>query len=65
MHDKAGFAVRLCPFTRKREFDEPRIILIDPFILICRLVVASTDIVTAVIAERYKAGESMDELAEY
>ena len=48
-HDKAGFAVRLYPFTRKRELDEPRIVVIDPFILICRLVVASTGIVTAII----------------
>lgn len=63
-HDKAGFAVRLYPFTRKRELDEPRIVVIDPFISFGRPVVASTGIVTAIIAERYKAGESMDELAE-
>jgi len=31
-HDKAGFAFRLYPFTRKRELDEPRIVVIDPFI---------------------------------
>jgi len=46
-HDKAGFAVRLYPFTRKRELDEPRIVVIDPFISFCRPVVASTGIVTA------------------
>jgi uncharacterized protein (DUF433 family) len=38
--------------------------VIDPFISFGRPIVASTDIVTAIIAERYKAGESMDDLAE-
>jgi len=43
-HDKAGFAVRLYPFTRKRELDEPRIVVIDPFISFGRPVVASASV---------------------
>lgn len=50
--DPAGVVARLYPFTRKRMPDEPRAIVIDP------------RIPTAIIAERYKAGESVDQLAD-
>ncbi len=63
-HDAAGHAVRLYPFTRKREVNEPRIVVIDPFISFGRPTISGTGITTSIIAERYKAGESMDELAE-
>ncbi len=67
-----GIPVRLYPFTRKRPhdlspaeaFDEPRHIVIDPHVAFGRPTLAGTGIPTEVIAERYKAGESMDELAE-
>lgn len=62
--DEAGLAVRLFPFTRKRQLEEPRVIVIDPLISFGRPVLVGTGIPTAVIAERYKAGESMDELAK-
>lgn len=62
--DPAGVAVRLYPFTRKRQPDEPKVVVMDPFVSFGRPVLAGTGIVTAVIAERYKAGESMDELAD-
>jgi len=62
--DPAGLAIRLYPFTRKRELTEPRYVLIDPFIAFGRPVLAGTGIPTAVIADRYKAGESIDELAD-
>jgi uncharacterized protein (DUF433 family) len=38
--------------------------VIDPRISFGRPVLAGTGIPTAVIAERYKAGESMDDLAD-
>ncbi len=63
-HDARGAAVRLYPFTRKRDPDEPRVVVIDPHVSFGRPVLAGTGIATAVIAQRYKAGESMDELAE-
>ncbi len=62
--DEAGFAVRLFPFTRKRLAEEPRAIVIDPYVSFGRPVLVGTGIATAVIAERYKAGESIDDLAK-
>jgi uncharacterized protein (DUF433 family) len=62
-HDKTGLAVRLYPFTRKREPDEPKVIVIDPWVSFGRPTISGTGIATAIIAERYKAGESVDELA--
>src|ERR1700674_295813 len=61
--DSAGLAIRLYPFTRKREASEPRYVLIDPYVAFGRPVLTGTGIPTAVIADRYKAGESIDELA--
>ena len=63
-HDAAGTAVRLYPFTRKRDLREPKVVVIDPHISYGRPVLVGTGIPTAVVAERYKAGESIDELAE-
>ncbi len=62
--DPSGIPIRLYPFTRKRQFEEPRAVVIDPYISFGRPVLAGTGIATAVIAERYKAGESIDELAD-
>lgn len=59
-----GLATRLYPFTRKRDPQEPKVVVIDPYISFGRPVLARTGIPTAVIAERYKAGESVDELAD-
>lgn len=61
--DSVGTAVRLYPFTRKRQMDEPRVVVIDPTISFGRPVLAGTGIPTGAIAERYKAGESVPQLA--
>ncbi len=61
--DPAGVPVRLYPFTRKHEADEPRVVVIDPYVSFGRPVLVGTGIPTAVIADRYKAGDSVDELA--
>ena len=63
-HDSSGAAVKLYPFTRKRDSREPKVVVIDPHISYGRPVLVGTGIPTAVVAERYKAGESIDELAE-
>ena len=63
-HDATGNAVRLYPFTRKRDLHEPKVVVIDPHISYGRPVLVGTGIPTALVAERYKAGESIDELAE-
>ena len=62
--DAKGLPIRLYPFTRKREPEEPRAVVIDPFVSFGRPVLAGTGIVTAVLAERFKAGESVEELAK-
>ncbi len=60
--DPKGVALRLYPFTRKRSMEAPRAIVIDPYISFGRPVLAGTGIATSVVAERYKAGESIEEL---
>jgi uncharacterized protein (DUF433 family) len=62
--DASGTAVKLYPFTRKRDLSEPKVVVIDPHISYGRPVLVGTGIPTAIVAERYKAGESIDELAE-
>ena len=62
--DPQGIAIRLYPFTRKRLPDEPRLVVIDPYMSFGRPALTSSDIATAMIAERYKAGESVDEIAD-
>ena len=61
--DQSGLPVKLYPFTRKRLPNEPMLVVIDPYISFGRPVVVGTGIPTDVIAERYKAGESIGELA--
>jgi uncharacterized protein (DUF433 family) len=62
--DPQGIAIRLYPFTRKRLPDEPRLVVIDPYVSFGRPALTSSGVATAVIAERYKAGESVDEIAD-
>lgn len=61
--DLNGMPIRLYPFTRSAPAEHVRMIVIDPYISFGRPVLAGTGIVTAIIAERYRAGESIDELA--
>ncbi|KYC42091.1 hypothetical protein WA1_19010 [Scytonema hofmannii PCC 7110] len=61
--DDTGLAIKLYPFTRSHEEDNPRIVVIDPRIAFGRLVIAGTGIATDVLTERYEAGDSIDELA--
>lgn len=63
-HDSGGLTVRLYLFTRKRDVDEPKIIVVDPYISFGRPAIARRGIATSIVAERYKAGESIDELAQ-
>lgn len=61
--DKNGFAMKLFPFTASQEENNPRIVVIDPRIAFGRLVIAETGIPTIVLAQRLKAGESIQDLA--
>ncbi|HEX7704824.1 MAG TPA: DUF433 domain-containing protein [Thermoanaerobaculia bacterium] len=57
-------ATRLHPFTRPRLDESPRLVAIDPRISFGRPVIAGTSIPTAVLHERWKAGDSITELVE-
>jgi len=65
--DAKGLAVRLYPFTRTTSTaDAPRLVVIDPRRAFGRPVIAGTRIPTTDVFERFKAGDSLDELvAEY
>jgi uncharacterized protein (DUF433 family) len=62
--DEQGLARRLFPFTRTNTLEQPKVIVIDPRISFGRPVLVGTGIRTTVVAERYKAGESVAELAK-
>lgn len=61
--DSVGIAYRLYPFTRRPVPNAPRSVMIDPNLSFGRPVLAGTGIATAIVAERYKAGEDIDVLA--
>ena len=62
--DPAGYAVRLYPFLRLRDLEEPKVVVIDPYVSFGKPVLVGTGIPTSVIAERYKSGESIDALGD-
>ncbi len=68
--DPKGFAIRLFPFTRSHRAGEPlspnapRLVAIEPTVAFGRLVIAGSRIPTAEVAERFKAGESLESLAD-
>lgn len=62
--DASGRATKLYPFVSGEKADEPRHISISPTISFGRPVLAGTGISTAVIAGRFAARDSIDDLAE-
>lgn len=62
--DPQGAPVKLYLFTRKGEPTEPFAVVVDPRISFGRPTLEGTNIPTSVLAERYKAGDSMEDLAE-
>ena len=58
-----GMPVKLYPFTREAIEDAPAMIVIDPRLSAGRPVIAGTGLATQIVFERYKAGESVRELA--
>jgi len=61
---RANLASRLYPFTRLRQSDSPKLVFIDPRYSFGRPVIKTRTIATAIIAERYKAGDSIDKLTK-
>ena len=62
--DATGIPIRLFPYTRPDIKDAPKSVAIDPRVQFGRPCIAGTGIPTSVIAERYKAGDSIAELAK-
>lgn len=61
--DPKGVPIRLYPFTRASTDHAPAIVVVDPTLSAGRPVIAGTGLATGLIAERYKAGESVHDLA--
>lgn len=63
--DPAGAPIKLYPFTRKTVLDsEPEPVEIDPRVAFGRPVLAGRGVPTAVLADRFKAGDSLAALAQ-
>lgn len=62
--DDNGLAIKLYPFTRSHEKNNPRLVVIDSRIAFGRLVIAETGIATSILVERYHAGDSIATLAD-
>ncbi|MDP3938656.1 MAG: DUF433 domain-containing protein [Deltaproteobacteria bacterium] len=62
--DPEGLPVKLFPFTRQAIQDAPRNVVIDARVAFGRPVITGTNVPTSVIAERYKAGDSIRDLME-
>jgi uncharacterized protein (DUF433 family) len=61
-----GHAIKLFPFTRNTRLglEQPKTVVINPKVSFGRPILAGTSIPTAVIADRYKAGDAIAVLAE-
>lgn len=62
--DLAGIPARIFPLTRADHLDAPKVLSIDPRIAFGRPVVERRAIKTSIIAERFRAGESISDLVE-
>jgi uncharacterized protein (DUF433 family) len=62
--DSDKIPVKLYPFTHSDYRQSPRVVVIQPGLAFGRPVIAGTGIPTEIIAERYKAGDSVKELSE-
>lgn len=62
--DLVGLPRKIFPLTRAAQLDSPKILAIDPKIAFGRPIVERKAIKTSTIAERFRAGESIADLAE-
>lgn len=59
-----GGPARIFPFSRPEALSSPRLVKIDPLLAFGRPVLERRAVTTAVIAERFKVGESIGEIAQ-
>lgn len=62
-HDPSGKAARLYPFIRLNGTQQPKHVVINPYVSFGKPVIAGTGLPTHVVAERYKAGDSIPQIA--
>lgn len=62
--DEEGFAQRLFPLIHLQQVNAPRVLEIDPRISFGRPVVVNTGIPADMIVDRFRAGESLESLAD-
>lgn len=67
--DTRGFPIKLYPFTRDTDSDaapktDPRVVVMNPAVSFGRPVIAGTGIPVSAVYERYRAGDSVAELAQ-
>lgn len=62
--DDTGLAIKLYPFTRTHEENNPRLVVIDSRIAFGRLTIAETGIAADIVAERFHAGDSPQQIAQ-
>ncbi len=67
--DAKGLPIKLYPFTRETESEaaprtDPRVVVMNPAVSFGRPVIAGTGVPVASIYERYRAGDSVAELAK-
>jgi hypothetical protein len=56
-HDACGLAVRFYPFTRAFHLNDPKIIVIDPFVAFGRATISGTGVVTSLWPSVIKPGK--------
>jgi uncharacterized protein (DUF433 family) len=62
-HDPSGRAARLYPFIRLTGTDQPKNVVINPYVSFGKPVITGTGLPTRVVAERFKAGDSIPQIA--
>ena len=62
--DTRGIPIKLYLFTRSELKNAPALVVIDPTLSAGRPIIAGTGLATEIIAERYKAGGSIDALVQ-
>jgi uncharacterized protein (DUF433 family) len=62
-HDPSGKAARLYPFIRLNGTEQPMNVVINPYVSFGKPVIAGTGLPTRVVAERFKAGDSIPQIA--
>ena len=62
-HDPSGRAARLYPFIRLNGTAQPRNVVINPYVSFGKPVITGTGLPTRVVAERFKAGDSISLIA--